>query len=107
VFIAVARWGSGVPATLNYVNFPSNNTSPLLIPYPNWELNTLGNCSGFTSVFRVMPDDCNRLWVIDSGLVGEENVCPPKVAAIDLSTDQIVYSLNIPQVCLLKFVLCS
>jgi Major royal jelly protein len=96
------RWKRGVPATLAWVQFPNESKSPLLNPYPNLAFNTEGNCDGLTSVFRVMVDECDRLWVLDTGLVNTfeqaQQICPPKVMAFDLKTDALIYSLNIPQV---------
>jgi len=96
------RWKKGVPATLTWVPFPSQSKSPLLNPYPNWELNREGNCNGLASVFRVMADECNRLWVLDTGLVNSfemgQQICPPKVMAFDLKTDRVIFNMNIPQV---------
>lgn len=36
-------------------------------------------------------DECNRLWVMDSGKIGESQVCPPQLLAFDLMTDQPVF----------------
>lgn len=61
----------GVPSTLNYV--PLDNAydaSPKLVPYPNWSTNKEGNCYGLTTTYRVRVDECDRLWVLDSGTVG-------------------------------------
>ncbi|XP_065352581.1 protein yellow-like [Cloeon dipterum] len=101
VFLAMPRWKQGVPATLAYVELSSTNRSPPLIPYPSWELNRQGNCQGLTSVFRVMVDDCDRLWVLDTGLVNSfedgKRICPPQVVTIDLKTDRIINRFRIPQ----------
>lgn len=41
-------------------------------------------------------DDCNRLWVLDNGKIGEEQKCPPKILAFDLKTDKVVVQKEIP-----------
>lgn len=38
--LCVFRWKSGVASSLNYITI-SDEKSPILHPYPNWELNTL------------------------------------------------------------------
>lgn len=65
-----------------------DNKSPDLIPYPNWEANKLPidqmstpassgentstgliDNSTIISTFRVRVDECDRLWVMDCGLI--------------------------------------
>lgn len=52
------------------------------------------NCSGLVSVFRVRADRCNRLWVLDSGVMDSietfNSVCPPKLMVFDMRTDRMV-----------------
>jgi hypothetical protein len=102
VFISLPRWKNGVPATLNTVPFPSQQSSPLLSPYPNWESNRQGNCEGLTSVYRMQVDNCNRLWVLDTGTVNSfaraENICPVQVVAYDLNTDRVIHRYRLPSV---------
>ena len=97
------RWKDGVPASLGYVPYPPQETSPAIIPYPNWSAH--GNpyqpdCQKLISVYRISIDQCNRMWVIDAGIVnatGSSNqVCPPKIVAFDLATDEIVVSYEFP-----------
>lgn len=45
-------------------------------------------------------DECNRLWVIDSGIVNAltnlQQLCPPKIVAFDLATDAQILSYQFP-----------
>lgn len=78
VFVTIPRWKSGVVSTLNYVEI-SENKSPLLNPYPSWQMNYIEDMSTLqnmpdnlnlpmVSVFRVWVDVCDRLWVLDDGV---------------------------------------
>lgn len=40
-------------------------------------------------------DDCNRLWVLDSGSVIDDMVCDPKLLVFDLATDSLVQRIDI------------
>ncbi|CAB0011979.1 unnamed protein product, partial [Nesidiocoris tenuis] len=72
LFISVPRWtDKGVPSTLNYIPLDvAYSTSPKLNPYPDWATNEQGNCNGITTTYRIRVDECDRLWVLDSGTVG-------------------------------------
>lgn len=71
----------------------SLSRSPLLIPYPDLRSNELGNCaSGLATVYRVKVDECDRLWVLDTGTFGIGNttrqVCPYALNIFDLHTNR-------------------
>jgi hypothetical protein len=71
LFITVPRRRPGVPSTLNYVlvNGTQRQNVPL-IPYPDWDTNTLGGSgTKLVSVYRVAVDSCDRLWFVDTGLI--------------------------------------
>lgn len=120
VILYVFRWKSGVASSLNYVKI-SNEESPVLIPYPNWEANTIesdgstaqasaagrtnapkatvvdGNLadnSSIISTFRVRVDECDRLWVMDTGLAdilgSPKQIAPPALVIFDLNTDKLI-----------------
>lgn len=73
-----------------------------LQPYPSLELQgTAGNCTGLVSAYRIRIDRCNRLWVMDSGVITTletySPVCPPKILVFDLKTDSLVRTIILPR----------
>ncbi|XP_012254015.2 protein yellow [Athalia rosae] len=96
LFVSVPRWKDGIPATLNYISLDANvGGAPKLTPYPNWALNEAGACGqGLTTVYRIHADQCDRLWVLDTGTLGIGNTtvqaCPYTLNVFDLTTDKIV-----------------
>ncbi|BET00511.1 Major royal jelly protein [Nesidiocoris tenuis] len=112
VFLTLPRIWSGNPATVAWVprnrdGYPAN-PSPVLQPFPSWDwhVNAAGgnptrdNCSGIVSVFRTRMDKCNRLWVLDSGvmdsLVTFTVACRPKILIFDLNNDQLLRTITLP-----------
>uniref|UniRef100_A0A182N8X0 Protein yellow n=1 Tax=Anopheles dirus TaxID=7168 RepID=A0A182N8X0_9DIPT len=108
LFITVPRWKSGVAASLTYVNV-SDGMSPDLHPYPGWAENELPaernpasdegskylkNNATIISTFRVRADECDRLWVMDTGLadiLGDAvQYAPPSLVLFDLYTDKLI-----------------
>lgn len=82
VFVTVPRRRYGIPSTLNYVEKTSK--SPALKPYPN--------SGGLVSVYRPRIDACDRLWVVDTGLLevpgNRTQVQKPAIVVFDLKTDK-------------------
>lgn len=73
LFITVPRRRLGVPSTLNYVpiNRPERHNVPL-IPYPDLKTNALRAPEGqehLASVYRIAIDPCDRMWMVDTGVV--------------------------------------
>lgn len=129
LFVTVPRWKGGVASSLNYIQLPADEKSPVLHPYPSWSANTLPievtkdgaaettggradapkpaatgeglkDNSTIISTFRVTTDQCNRLWVMDTGLadiLGNPNqIAPPAIVIFDLNTDQLIRRYTIP-----------
>ncbi|KAG7211984.1 hypothetical protein KM043_011182 [Ampulex compressa] len=106
IFVSVPRLRAGIPATLNFVprKLPPGS-SPQLQAYPSWDWHSAGkgdlNCSQLISVYRTRLDRCNRLWILDAGVVTSIDdfrpVCPPKLLVFDLQTDQLVRQITFPR----------
>nr|CAD7260381.1 unnamed protein product [Timema shepardi] len=105
VFLTLPRLRSGVAATLATIPRADlqgqTGTAPTLQAYPNWQWHRAeANCSGLISVYRARADRCDRLWVLDSGIMNSLEsytpVCPPKIVAFDLRTDRLVKSYEFP-----------
>lgn len=112
LFITIPRWKTGVASSLNYVNLDDTNESPKFIPYPSWDDNDFdlpSNGSGLgvrkdsnvISPFRVRADECDRLWVQDSGaadIFGDfDPVAPASIVIFDLKTDKLIRRFVIPE----------
>ncbi|XP_034939871.1 protein yellow-like isoform X2 [Chelonus insularis] len=101
VFITLPKWRSGVPATLTSVPRYSKTKSPKLRPYPSWGWHRQDSCNGMTSVFRIQVDECDRLWVLDSGTVNltktPQQICPPAIFIFDLRTDRLLRRYQLPE----------
>ncbi|XP_046748666.1 major royal jelly protein 2-like [Diprion similis] len=95
VFVTTPRY-DGVPASLSLVSNLQGEGGPLLRPYPDWSWHQKGNCTTITSVWRVAMDECNRLWVMDSGRYGEDLICDPQILVFDLADDSLVKRIAIP-----------
>lgn len=103
VFITAPRWTDwkeDVPATLNTVplNEGPDPTSPVLDPYPDWSWHlNLEKCEGIASVFRLIVDKSDRLWVVDNGFyMNGDRVCPPQLLIFD-STDKLESRETFPE----------
>lgn len=97
VFITIPRFQSGVPLTLGYVTGRiTSEGNPVIAPYPDWESNTLGDCDHLTSVYRIMVDECDRLWVLDTGRLISKQICPPQILVFNLNTNALILRYKFP-----------
>nr|XP_021189334.2 protein yellow isoform X1 [Helicoverpa armigera] len=88
IFVTIPRFDEGRPMTLGTVDDQGKINA---YPDYSWHDNQGYNCGGLTSVFRVAIDECQRLWVMDAGKIGDQQLCPPQLLAFDLATDQLIY----------------
>lgn len=81
----------------------NNNHSPLLVPYPSYEINRLPNrrqraSDHIINTFRLSVDHaCDRLWVIDMGQANGTTYGQPQLFVIDLNTDTVVRQYVVPE----------
>ncbi|RLU26490.1 hypothetical protein DMN91_000286 [Ooceraea biroi] len=98
VFISIPRFQNGIPVTLGYVtDSVSADGNPIIAPYPNWEWNQLGHCDAITSVYRMQVDSCDRLWVLDTGKLGDKQVCRPQLLSFSLLTNKLLSQYKFPR----------
>ncbi|CAB0041421.1 unnamed protein product [Trichogramma brassicae] len=94
VFVTIIR-APGVPASVHTVSSRNGPGGPLLKPYPDWSWYN-NQCSGITSVYRVAIDKCNRIWILDTGMIGDDHVCPAQLLVFDLATNKLIHRQTIP-----------
>nr|AAQ16677.1 major royal jelly protein MRJP1 [Apis cerana cerana] len=96
IFVTMLRY-NGVPSSLNVISKKIGDGGPLLQPYPDWSFAKYDDCSGIVSATKLAIDKCDRLWVLDSGLVNNtQPMCSPKLLTFDLTTSQLLKQVEIP-----------
>ena len=84
------RDATGVPATLNRV--VTSNGRPVLDPFPSWEANKIGNCTGLQNVGIIKVDkSTGLLWAVDIGTVNRLPLCPAKLVIFDVKSRALVH----------------
>lgn len=98
VFVTIPRFTTGIPFTLATIVHGQTNPHKL-VPYPayGWHSSHGRDCMGITSVFRVAIDECQRLWVSDTGMIGSTQHCPPQLLVFDLKTDTLLNRYKFPE----------
>ncbi|KAL7295147.1 hypothetical protein TKK_0011455 [Trichogramma kaykai] len=95
-FVTVIRQ-PGVPASVHTVSNVRGDGGYLLKPYPDWTWYDRGSgCNGIISTYRVAIDRFHRLWVLDTGKIGRQIMCPAKLLVFDLITDKLISKMEIP-----------
>ncbi|KAK5640787.1 hypothetical protein RI129_009334 [Pyrocoelia pectoralis] len=99
VFVTSPRLVPGVPVTLGTVTNRLYNGEQIIAPFPSWDWHTnWESCpeNRMVSVFRIQIDECQRLWVLDTGSDQGVQICPAQVLAFDLKTNALVHRYEIP-----------
>lgn len=110
IFLTTPSVSGRPPATLSTI--PNREVTvpdapPLLQAYPSWDWHiqavqrNITDCQGtMVSTFRVWKDKCNRLWVLDSGVLDSAGdvsfPCRPKILVFDLFTDRLIRLITFP-----------
>ncbi|KAK7574216.1 hypothetical protein V9T40_011407 [Parthenolecanium corni] len=104
LFVTIPRLKIGTAATLAYIDLNTQEKSPKLKPYPNWDAHKIRENNGvakITSVYRLHVDVCDRLWLLDTGLNDildkNEKLYDPKIQVYDLNTDRLVREYTLPK----------
>ncbi|XP_018401271.1 PREDICTED: major royal jelly protein 1-like [Cyphomyrmex costatus] len=95
--IFITAWkelGPGAPASLATITDKIGPGGPLLRPYPDWSWHN-STCDGIVSVTRVHIR-CNHIFVLDSGSIGPNQICNPKLLIFNLKDDTLVKTIYIP-----------
>ncbi|XP_018401317.1 PREDICTED: major royal jelly protein 1-like [Cyphomyrmex costatus] len=97
IFITASReMGHGAPATLATITDEIGPGGPLLRPYPDWSWhNSNCTCDGIVSVIRVQIR-CNHLFALDTGKIGPNQICNPKLLIFNLKDNTLVKTIYIP-----------
>lgn len=101
-YVTLPRMKSGVPATLaRFSASSSEDTSPLLMPFPSWEMNRIGNCNALQNVQNIEIDPQGRVWIIDNGITetlsaNPKPTCPPKLIIFDIKTNSTTVEYTFP-----------
>ncbi|CAH1129709.1 unnamed protein product [Ceutorhynchus assimilis] len=100
IFVTTPRLKqTGTPAGIGVIIDETRDGNPVIEPYPSWSwhINTEKcNYHRIVSPFRVWWDECDRLWISDTGIQGDSFICPPQILAFDLKTDKLLHKYEIP-----------
>jgi sugar lactone lactonase YvrE len=99
MYVTTPRWiDKRIPSTLSQV--VSVNGKSLLLPFPSYDSNVLGNAaSNFQNVLGVEVDSKNRMWIVDMGWVAGVDPTPDgaqKIVVLDLNTGLEIKRYAIP-----------
>lgn len=95
-YMSVPRWHPGIPATFNRIEMVDGK--PLLVPYPNKELNEEGNPEAMQSILGFEIDENDVAWILDQGHVcdAESVDGSQKIVIYDLRNNKLIDSIKIP-----------
>ncbi|XP_049859224.1 protein yellow-like [Schistocerca gregaria] len=106
IFLTTPLMRRGIPVTLSTIPFDGEE-DPKQKPYPNLDIHrttedTITDCDNqlvdIVTTVKTWADD-DTLYAIDNGVLdlttSPKNVCPPKIVAFDLRTDEVINSIVI------------
>ncbi|XP_058794953.1 protein yellow-like [Phymastichus coffea] len=102
VYLTLPRWKNGVPATLVSIARTTEQKTPLLEPYPNWDMQKLDDCSALQYVQSMEIDPASRMWILENGRTeflsdNPRSKCPARLIILDLLNDgQVLLDYQFP-----------
>ncbi|XP_011302658.1 protein yellow [Fopius arisanus] len=105
MYLTVPRWKPGVPVTLGFIpaELIMRDIPPKLHAYPNWDMQTVGDCRAFQFVQSMEIDPKGRMWVLDTGrtetMTTEPKArCNPRLVILDLENNgAVLRSIPFPE----------
>ncbi|XP_011705127.1 PREDICTED: major royal jelly protein 3-like, partial [Wasmannia auropunctata] len=88
----------GAPATVATITDQTGSGGPLLRPFPDWDWYKGGGCYDIINVYSIKII-CNHIFVMDTGKIGTNKICDPKLLVFDLlkkNSDALVDSVFFP-----------
>ena len=67
IFVAVPRWMSGVPSSLNKLVSNPNGDGYVLDPWPSWQFNEINRTGSLQYAQSFIIDSQNRMWIPEVG----------------------------------------
>lgn len=100
-YLSLPRMKAGVPATVAKIS-QNGEPTPLLKPFPNWDMNKIGECSAIQNTQNLAVDTKGKMWIVDSGRVETlsetpRNLCKPKLLVWDLLENKTVLTYTFPE----------
>jgi hypothetical protein len=107
IFVAIPRWMSGVPSSLNKLAPNPNGEGYVLDPWPSWEFNAI-NTSLFPSSLQYAQsfiiDSQQRMWIPDVGRTNFFDANPSLVTSaaaslmiVDVATGELLFKYFFPE----------
>ncbi|XP_067209137.1 major royal jelly protein 1-like [Linepithema humile] len=94
LFVTAIR-EKGAPVSVMTITDQEGEGGALLRPYPDWSWYK-DDCKGITGgVYRV-DIQCDHLFIVASGKLGEKQLCPPELLIFNLLNDKLVKRVIIP-----------
>lgn len=96
IYTALGRYYSGTPVTLGYVPLKSNNVSPLVTPFPSWEMNVQCDCKTLQNVNAIDIDKNGIMWILDGLRHNNLTNCPSKLIIYNITSHKIISTYDFP-----------
>ena len=106
IYVTVPRWyGNSHPLNLAVLDRPKTDdelpNTGALRPFPDWEMQRLGDCNAFQYVQSMEVERSGVMWLPDMGRQlkksSTRSSCPAKIILLDLKMKTIISKHNFPE----------